>query len=58
MPAHGTAAVPPELWEAAPDAALLVRAEGGQLVALTASVSPQLEDAFALSLGVPLPHEP
>jgi hypothetical protein len=58
VPAHGTAAVPPELWEAAPDAALLVRTEGGQLVALTSSTSPQLDDAFALSLGVPLPHEP
>jgi hypothetical protein len=58
VPPHGTAAVPPELWEAAPDAALLVRAEGGSLVALTASVSPQLDDAFALSLGVTLPHEP
>jgi hypothetical protein len=58
VPAHSTAAVPPDLWEAAPDAALLVRAEGGPLVALTASVSPQLDDAFALSLGVALPHEP
>jgi hypothetical protein len=58
VPPHGTAAVPPELWEGAPDAALLVRAEGGPLVALTSSTSPQLEDAFALSLGVPLPHEP
>ena len=58
VPAHGAAAVPPELWEAAPDAALVVRAEGGPLVALTASTSPQAADAFALALGAPLPHEP
>ncbi|HEX5938537.1 MAG TPA: hypothetical protein VFZ75_12750 [Actinomycetota bacterium] len=58
VPPHGTAAVPSELWEASPDAALLVRAEGGPLVALTAATSPQAADAFALSLGVPLPHEP
>jgi hypothetical protein len=58
VPPHGTTAVPPELWEASPDAALLVRAEGGSLVALTAATSPQAADGFALALGVPLPHEP
>ncbi|MDP9118676.1 MAG: hypothetical protein M3M93_00155, partial [Actinomycetota bacterium] len=60
VPAHSAAAVPPELWATAPGAAMLIRAEGGPLVALAASTSPRKgsTDAFALSMGVPLPHEP
>jgi hypothetical protein len=59
VPAHSAAAVPPELWSSGPEAALLVHAEGGPIVALAASVS-RLSggDGFALSLGVPLPQSP
>jgi len=57
--AHSAAAVPPELWASAPGAALLVRSAGGPLIALAASTSPGAggAEAFALSMGVPLPHE-
>lgn len=60
VPAHSAAAVPPELWTSAPGAAMLVRAEGGPVIALAASTSPGAgsAEAFALSLGVSLPHEP
>ena len=60
VPAHSAAAVPQELWASAPDAAMLIRAEQGLVVALAASTS-QGETgagAFALSMGVPLPHDP
>jgi hypothetical protein len=59
VPAHGAAAVPPDLWASAPGSALLIRADG-PLVALAATTSPGSpdSDAFALSMGVPLPHEP
>jgi hypothetical protein len=60
VPAHSAAAVPPELWASAPDAALLIRTDGGDVVALAASTSGGARggDAFALSMGVPLPSEP
>jgi hypothetical protein len=60
VPAHAAAAVPPEFWASAPGAAMLVRAEGSPLVALAASTSPGRgsADAFALSMGVPLPRAP
>jgi hypothetical protein len=60
VPAHSAAAVPPEFWASASGAAMLIRAEGGPLVALAASTSPGKgrAEAFALSMGVPLPHEP
>jgi hypothetical protein len=56
VPAHATAAVPPDLWASAPASALVVRADG-PIVALSASISPGSQDAeaFALSVGVPLP---
>jgi len=59
VPAHGAAAVPPDLWASAPGSALLIRADG-PLVALAATTSPGAPDtdAFALSMGIPLPHEP
>ena len=59
VPAHGAAAVPSDLWASAPGSALLIRADG-PLVALAATTSPGSpdSDAFALSMGVPLPHEP
>jgi hypothetical protein len=52
--------VPPDLWGAAPDAALLIQTEDGALVALAASTSQGAggTSAYALSMGVPLPHEP
>jgi hypothetical protein len=58
VPAHAAAAVPPEFWASAPGAAMLVRAEGGSLVALAATTSPGRgsADAFALSMGVALPR--
>ena len=39
---------------------MLIRTEGGALVALAASTSQGAggAEAFALSMGVPLPHEP
>ena len=60
VPAHSAAAVPPDLWGAAPDAALLIRTEDGALVALAASTSlgSGATAAYALSMGVPLPHGP
>jgi hypothetical protein len=60
VPAHSAAAVPPEFWASAPDAAMLIRTEEGALVALAASTSRGASgaDAFALSMGVPLRHEP
>jgi hypothetical protein len=59
VPAHGAAAVPPDLWASAPGSALLIHADG-PLVALAATTSRGSRDAvpFALSIGVPLPHEP
>ena len=59
VPAHSAAAVPPEFWASAPDAAILIRTEEGVLFALAASTSRGASgaDAFALSVGVPLPHE-
>jgi len=57
VPAHSAAAVPPEFWASSPRAALLVRSEGGPLVALAASTSEQ-NFGYALSMGVPLPTAP
>jgi Family of unknown function (DUF5719) len=59
VPAHSAAAVPPELWASAPGAAMLIRTEGGAVVALAASTSRGAGDAqaFALSMGIPLPRE-
>jgi len=58
VPAHGAAAVPPELWATAPGSAMLIRADGPvvALAATTSRGSPD-SDAFALSMGVPLPQE-
>lgn len=59
---HAAAAVPPAFLASAPDAALLVRAEGGGVVALSAATSPVARrgegGAYALSLGVPVPQRP
>jgi hypothetical protein len=59
VPAHSAAAVSPALWVADPGSAMLVMADG-PVVALAASTSPRSRDAdaFALSMGVPLPHPP
>jgi hypothetical protein len=59
VPAHATATVPPDLWASAPASALVVRADG-PIVALSASISRGSQDAeaFALSMGVPLPLLP
>ena len=58
VPAHGAAAVPPDLWASAPGSALVVHADG-PLVALAATTSRGSPDAdaFALSMGVRLPQE-
>jgi hypothetical protein len=56
VPAHSAAAVPPDLWASDSGAAMLVRSEGGPLVALAASTSGHA-GAFALSMGVPVPPE-
>jgi hypothetical protein len=58
VPAHSAAAVPSSLWAAAPGSALVVRADGGELVALAASSTDSTGAAFALSLGVPIPRSP
>ena len=59
VPPHATAAVPPDLWPTAPGSALVVRADG-PILALSAATSPGSRDAeaFALSMGVPLPLPP
>jgi hypothetical protein len=57
VPAHSAAAVPPDFWASASGAAMLVRSDGGPLIALAASTSGDA-GAFALSMGVPLPIEP
>jgi hypothetical protein len=59
VPPHGTAAVPADLWAASPGSALVVRADG-PILALSAATSPGSRDAeaFALSMGVPLPLLP
>ena len=59
VPAHGAVAVPPDLWASAPGSALVVRADG-PVVALAATTSrgSSEADAFALCMGVALPHEP
>jgi hypothetical protein len=57
VPAHSAAAVPPDFWASDSGSAMLVRSEGGPLVALAASTSGHA-GAFALSMGVPLPREP
>jgi Family of unknown function (DUF5719) len=56
VPAHSAVAVPPDFWASASGAGMLIRSEGGPLVALAASTSGSA-DAFALSIGVPLPPE-
>ena len=58
VPAHGAAAVPPDLWASAPGSALVIHADGPivALAATTSRGSPDA-DAFALSMGVPLPQE-
>jgi Family of unknown function (DUF5719) len=60
VPAHSAVAVPSDLWSSAPDAALVVRADGGPIVALAASTSrvPGGGDGYALSMAVPLPQSP
>jgi hypothetical protein len=57
VPAHSAAAVPRDLWASAPGAAMLVRSDGGPLVALAASTSGGSAGAqgYALSMGVPFP---
>ena len=57
VPAHSAAAVPPAFLESSPWAAMVVRSDGGPLVALAASVSGRTS-GFALSMGVPLPTAP
>jgi hypothetical protein len=59
VPAHATAAVPPDLWASAPGSAIVVRADGPiiTLAATTSGGSPDAQ-AFALSMGVPLPLRP
>ena len=57
VPAHSAAAVPPEFWASSSRAAMVVRSEGGPLVALAASISGRTS-GFALSMGVPLPTAP
>lgn len=59
VPPHATAAVPPDLWATAPGSALVVGADG-PILALSAATSPGSRDAeaFALSMGVPLPLPP
>jgi hypothetical protein len=53
------AAVPPDLWSSAPEAAMSIRAEGGPIVALAASVSHVSGgDGYALSMGLPVPQAP
>ncbi len=54
VPAHSAAAVPPEFWASSPRAALVIRSDGGPLVALAASISGRTS-GFALSMGVPFP---
>ena len=60
VPAHAVAAVPSGVWSSAPDAAMVIRTEGGPIVALAASVSRVSGggEGFALSMGVPLPQTP
>jgi hypothetical protein len=59
VPAHSAAAVPPDLTASAPGSAIVIRADG-PIVALAASTSRRSDDAdaFAVSVGVPLPQEP
>jgi hypothetical protein len=57
VPAHSAVAVPASLWRAAPDSALVVRSDGGPIVALAASTDAR-GGAFALALGVPIPRTP
>jgi hypothetical protein len=58
VPAHSAAAVPPGFLEAAAEGGVIARADTGGIVALAASTSLGEDglDAFALSLGVPLPQ--
>ena len=60
VPAHSVAAVPPRVWSSAPRSALVIRVDGGSIVALAASLSrvPGGGDGYALSMGVPLPQSP
>lgn len=57
VPAHSAAAVPPTFWASSPRAAMVVRSDGGPLVALAASISGRTS-GFALSMGVPFPADP
>jgi hypothetical protein len=59
VPAGAAIAVPRAFLAAAPDAAVSVRAEGGQIVALGASTSLGIQgySRFALVVGSPLPAE-
>lgn len=58
VPGHSAAAVPPAFLEAAAGAGVIARANAGAIVALTASTSlgEDADEAFALSLGIPLPQ--
>lgn len=60
VPAHSAAVVPPDLWASAPGGAMLIRSEGGGLVALATSTSQGAAgaDGYALSVGVPVPATP
>jgi hypothetical protein len=57
VPAGAAVAVPQDFLAAAPEAATLARAEGGEIVALGASASLGIEGyaRYALVLGVPIP---
>jgi hypothetical protein len=59
VPAGAAVAVPAAFLRVAPDAAILARSEGGEIVALGASSSLGIEGyaRYALVLGVPLPAD-
>jgi hypothetical protein len=58
VPAHSAAAVPPDLWAPAPGSAMVISADG-PIVALAAATSGSAgADAFALSVGLPVPQRP
>ncbi|HET9671649.1 MAG TPA: DUF5719 family protein [Actinomycetota bacterium] len=61
VPPHAAAAVPPGFLASSPGSAVLVRSDGGDLVALASSSAPagrREGGAYALSVGVPVPHRP
>ena len=61
VPPHAAATVPPDFLASALGSAVLVRVEGGSVVALAASSTSGDKrggGAYALSLGLPLPQQP